>query len=405
MSSPSRIAVAVRQDRTSASQWAAVGLLTLATFLAVTSEMLPVGVLTPMATGLGIPAGNAGASLTITGLVSAVAAPLVPRLLGDLDRRKVLALAMLVLVLGNALSCIANGFALLAMSRVVLGIGMGTVWGLAAAIAGRLVAPRHAALAVSFTVSGVASASVLGVPLGTLIGNSFGSRAAFGSLSAFGVLIAAALLFFLPPLHRPQPIKIAGSAAPSLPLLRPAVIGGLILVVLLVVAHFASYTYVRPMLEQRAGLAADQIALLLLIYGAFGLLGNFAAGAAAARRPRLTVLLLAVGITASLVLLALFGGSALAASLTIGLWGVAYGGLSVAAQLWMTAAAPDRVEHITGLYAGAFNASIAIGAFVGGLLVENSGLSALLWTTTALALAALLSGLVGPGPKSGNAPD
>lgn len=391
---------AVRDERTSAPQWVAVGVLTLATFLVVTSEMLPVGVLTPMAAGLGISAGATGASLTITGLVSAITAPVVPRLLGNLDRRVVLAVAMVVLAIGNGLTTVAGGFGMLVVSRIILGVGMGVVWGMASAVATRLVAPRSVALAVSFAVSGVASASVLGVPLGTFVGNAFGWRAAFGSLSAIALIVAVALLLALPVVRRPDTTGDA-DAVPQRALARPAVITGLVVVVLLVTAHFAAYTYVRPALEELPRMSANAVALLLLLYGVFGFIGNFAAGAAAGAKPRLTVLLLAAGITVALMILAVFGTSALVAGLAIALWGVAYGGLSVGAQLWMTTAAPDRVEHVTGLYVGVFTGSIALGALVGGLVVEGTGIVTLLWSTASLALASLLVGLVGPGPKRG----
>lgn len=399
MSSSMSSSNTVRDERTSLPQWVAVGVLTLATFLVVTSEMLPVGVLTPMADGLRISSGAAGSSLTITGLVSAVTAPVVPRLLGNLDRRKVLAVAMVVLAIGNGLTTIAGGFGMLVVSRIILGLGMGTVWGMAAAVATRLVAPKNIALAVSFAVSGVASASVLGVPLGTFIGNAFGWRAAFATLTAIALVLAAALLFALPKLRRLATGADETATGQRRSLARPAIITGLVVVVLLVTAHFAAYTYVRPALEELPQLSANAIGLLLLLYGVFGLIGNFAAGAAAGRRPQATVLLLAAGITVAIAILALFGTTALAAGIAVALWGVAYGGLSVGAQLWMTTAAPDRVEHVTGLYVGVFTGSIALGAFVGGLIVEGAGIVPLLWSTAALALVALLVALTGPGPR------
>lgn len=399
MNIPFSTPASVREDRTSLPQWIAVGVLTLATFIVVTSEMLPVGVLTPMAEGLGVPAGGVGVSLTITGLVSAVTAPVVPRVLGDWDRRKVLAAAMVVLAGGNILTAVASEFGLMVVSRVLLGIGIGIVWGMASAVATRLVAPRNIAIAVSFAVSGVATASVLGVPLGTFIGNALGWRIAFGSLAALALVVALALLIALPTLRRPEAGGSSIEASPRRSLSRPAVVTGLIVVVVLVTAHFAAYTYVRPMLENQTGFSANAIALLLLLYGLFGLVGNFAAGAAAGRKPRLTVLLLAAGIAIAMVILAEFGTSALAAGAAIALWGVAYGGVSVSAQLWMTRAAPDQVENITGLYVGFFNGAIALGAAVGGLLVENAGIVPMLWATAALACASLFVGLFGPDPK------
>ncbi|WP_229899190.1 MFS transporter [Streptomyces hiroshimensis] len=374
-------------------------MLSLSTFVVVTSEMLPVGVLTPMAEGLHISAGTAGFSLSITGLVTAVTAPAVPRVVGALDRRVVLAVAMVVLAAGNALTTMAGGFGLLVVSRIVIGVGMGAVWGLASAVAPRLVAPRNATLAISLAIGGVAAASVIGVPLGTFVGNTFGWRAAFGSLSGAAVILAAGLLMALPGL--PRPAAPAGDDhAGREPLLRNApVVAGLALIVFLVTAHFAAYTYVRPVLEERTGSSPGAIALLLLLYGVFGLIGNFASGALAARRARVTMLGLTVGIGVSIALLALFGTIAGVAGVSIALWGLTYGGLSVAGQIWMTQSAPHRAEHVTGLYVGVFTAAIALGAFLGGIVVEAASITPLLWSAAALAVVALAVGLFAPGPR------
>ncbi|MEU4805752.1 MFS transporter [Actinosynnema sp. NPDC023587] len=381
-----------------ARQWLSVAVLVLSTFVVVTSEMLPVGVLTPMADGLDIAPGTAGFSLTITGLVTAVTAPLVPRLLGDLDRRAVVAAAMVVLAAGNALTAVAPGFTVLVVSRVVLGLAMGVVWSLASVVAPRLVAPRHAALAISFAVSGVAAASVIGVPLGTIVGDAFGWRSAFGALAASSLVLTACLRFALPPLPKPAAGATAARTA-GRPLLRtPAVVSGLVVVVFLVTAHFAAYTYIRPVLEQGAGFSPPVIAAVLLAYGVAGLVGNFAAGATAARRSRATVLGLAAGIAASITALALFGTAAAVVVAGTVLWGLAYGGLSVGGQIWMTQAGKGREEHVTGLYVGVFTASIALGALLGGTVFEAAGPTPLLWTAAALALVALAAGALGPGP-------
>lgn len=386
-------------ERTSPGQWVSVAVLTLATFLVVTSEMLPVGVLTPMADSLGISSGSAGLTLTITGLVSAVTAPVVARVLGNLDRRIVLAVAMAVLAAGNLLTTLTSNFALLVLSRIIIGIGMGTVWGLASAVAMRLVAPRNISLAVSLAVSGVATASVLGVPLGTFIANASDWRVAFGVIAASSAIVAIALAIALPTLRRPQLSDTDEKHHERRSLLRPATITGLIIVVILVTAHFAAYTYVRPFLEEVPRMPVNAVALLLLLYGIFGLIGNFLAGALTAFRPALTLTLLSVGIAIAIALLAWFGGHALVAGIAIAVWGVAYGGLSVGAQLWMTAAAPDRIEHITGLYVGVFTAAIALGAFTGGIVVDTTGVITLMTASAALSAVAAGIALFGPGPK------
>ncbi|WP_052850419.1 MFS transporter [Streptomyces avicenniae] len=396
---------AARAARTTARRWTAVATLALSTFVVVTSEMLPVGVLTPMADGLGISPGTAGFSLGITGVVTAVTAPAVPRLLGAFDRRTVLAVAMVVLAAGNVLTAVAQGFGLLVVARIVLGVGMGVVWGLSAAVATRLVAPRDAALAVSVTIGGVAAASVAGVPLGTLVSNGFGWRAAFVTLSVAAVALAAGLRAALPRLPRPAaPDGGDGGVGREArePLLRTAPVAvGLTLVAFLVTAHFGAYTYVRPVLEERAGMSAGTVALVLLVYGLCGLVGNFAAGALAARRARRTVLGLAAGVCAALVLLASFGSVARVTVAGVALWGLAYGGLSVAGQIWMTRAAPRRVEQVSGIYVGVFTGAIALGAFLGGTVVEAAGVTPLLWGAAALAAVACAVGALGAGPDDG----
>lgn len=383
---------------TTIRQWIAVTVLALSTFVVVTSEMMPIGVLTPMADGLDIGKGTAGLSLTFTGVVTAVTAPLVPRVPAYVDRRVLLAAAMLVLAVGNALTTAANGFTLLLISRITIGIGMGAVWGLSSAVAVRLVAQRHATLAVTLVISGVAAASVVGVPLGTLIGDNFGWRAAFGSLSAAATLLAVALLTTLPR-QTPATAPVATVDAPTgTPLLRdPRVATGLLLVAFLVTAHFAAYTYVRPILEDRTGLSSGAVAVSLLVYGVFGVVGNFAAGASAARRARPTLLWLASGIGVSLALLALLGTVTAVTAVVMAVWGLTYGGLSVAGQIWMNQSAPHRTEQVTGLYVGVFTASIALGAFLGGAIVD-SGTTPLLWTAAALTAAALAIGARLPKP-------
>ncbi|WP_063129537.1 MFS transporter [Nocardia fusca] len=369
-------------------RWSSIAVLALSTFLVVTSEMLPVGVLTPMSEGLGITPGTAGFSLAVTGVVAALAAPFVSRTIGGADRRHVLVAAALVLAAGNLITAIAQGFAVLALGRVVVGFAMATVWALAAALATRLVDASRAGPAVSTVVSGVAVASVVGVPFGTFLGDIAGWRSAFGLLALAALVLAAGLAALLPAL---PPRQDAGSGEHSGSLLAiPAVRRGLIAVTLLVTAHFAAYTYVRPVLEELSGIHGAGISLLLLVYGLCGIVANFAAGAAATRRVRSTVLVLATGITAALLALPLVGTAPISAAVVLVLWGFSYGGVSVCSQIWAVQAVPERREAVTGLFVGAFTGSIALGSFLGGVILDGVGSSVLLCVSAGVAAAAAL---------------
>jgi predicted MFS family arabinose efflux permease len=385
------LGIMTQLDRTTG--WPAVLGVAAGIFTVVTAEMLPVGLLTPIAAGLAVSEGAAGQTLTITGVVAAVSAPLVVPALGRLDRRRALVALMGLLALANLLAAWAPAFAVMVTARVLVGIAMGGVWSLAAGLAVRLVPAGSVGRATATVFSGIAVASVLGVPAGTFLGALAGWRAAFVVVGALAAAVAMAMAVLLPALPAERAAGLSGVAA----LLRDARVGtGLVVVALLVVGHFGAYTYVRPVLEERA-VDAPLIGTLLLVYGVAGVLGNFAAGTAAVRSVRRTVLVLAGLLVAAVVLLALAPSTPATAGALV-VWGLGYGGVSVTAQTWMSAAAPDARETVSSLFAAVFNGAIALGAVGGGLVVDGLGPTAVLVWGAALASAALVAVAVGRAP-------
>ncbi|MFE2976184.1 MFS transporter [Streptomyces sp. NPDC059258] len=375
--------------------WWGVAVLALGTFTVVTSEMLPVGLLTPMGSSLGIPEGVAGLTLTITGLVAAVSAPALVPLLGRADRRTALCVLVTVLVVGNLGAAWAPDFATMVVARVLVGVGMGGVWAVAAGLAVRLVPAKSAGAATTLVFSGIAVASVLGVPAGTYLGDLAGWRAAFLAAAGLGavVLVAAALL--LPRLPAERTVPLGG----ALRLTRdPRLRTGLIVVGFLVTGHFAAYTYVRPVLEDVSGVGAGTIGVLLLVYGIAGAAGNFLAGAGAARSPRRTLLVIGTVLALTVVALPWLGGSPVLAAVLMALWGLGYGGVSVSTQTWVLLAAPDAREAASSLFVGVFNAAIALGALAGGLVADGIGITAVTVTGATLVAGALVTTAAGRAP-------
>jgi predicted MFS family arabinose efflux permease len=376
-------------DRTTG--WPGVLVVATGIFTVVTSEMLPVGLLTPIAAALAVSEGTAGQTLTVTGVVAAVSAPLVVPALGRMDRRTALVALMGLLALANLLAAWSPTFAVLIGARVVVGIAMGGVWSVAAGLAVRLVRAGSVGRATATIFSGIAVASVLGVPAGTFLGALAGWRAAFVVVATVSAAVALAMAVLLPRLPAERAAGLSGITA----LLRNArVVTGLVVVALLVVGHFGAYTYVRPVLEARA-IDAPLIGTLLLVYGVAGVVGNFVAGTAAARSVRRTVLVLAGLLVAAVLLLALAPSAPLAAVALV-VWGLGYGGVSVTAQTWMTVAAPDARETASSLFAGVFNGAIALGAVGGGLVVDGFGPTAVLAWGAVLVLGALVAMALGP---------
>lgn len=369
-------------DETVTRGWAAPITMAVTVFTVVTAEMLPVGLLTPIGESLHVTEGTAGLALTTTGLVSAVAAPVLPLALGRLDRRAALGGLMVLLALGSFVVAIAPVYWMFIAARVLMGLSIGGVWTLTIGLARRVV-PEHAAgPATSLIFSGIGIASVLGIPAGAYVGELLGWRWAFAGVGVLSMALAVALTFHLPSL---APEQAVGWKDVRDVLQIKQVRVGLLLVTLIVTGHFAAYTYIRPLLEPHTGPAL--IGTFLLAYGVAGVIGNFLTGAL---RPSRALTVIAGGIALSALAMPLIGTTIAGSLVLLVIWGLAYGGTSVSTQAWGHAAAPSAPESSSAVLVGVYNGAIALGAFTGGQVADRLGTTAVTWLPALLATAALL---------------
>lgn len=372
---------------TAPNPWPAVLAAGLATFSVVTTEMLPVGLLTAIAHALAISTGQAGLMMSVPALLAALFAPLVVVWAGGLDRRRILAALLALLVIANTASALAPSWGWMLAARVVLGVCIGGIWAVAGGLAARLVPPSAMGLANAIIFGGVAAASVLGVPIGALIGDAAGWRWAFGAMALFSGLVLLLHLAVMPALPVHHSLRLAQFLAQWR---NRHLQVGLLLTVLLVAGHFMAFTFVRPLLVSVSGFETQWMAALLLAYGLAGMAGNFLAGMAAARQPLLTLGAIALGLLLSPLLLLALGDSQRGGAGVLLFWGLAYGGVSVGLMTWMMKAAPHAIEIAMALYVGVFNIGIALGAWAGGQVVDGWGMYANLWVAASLAAIALL---------------
>ncbi|MFJ7587822.1 MFS transporter [Streptomyces sp. NPDC097617] len=356
--------------------------VSLGIFCLITSELLPVGLLTPVGADLGVSDGTAGLMVTAPGLVAGFCAPLVTVGAGRLDRRLVLCVLIALMVAANLGAALAHGFAVVLAARLLVGVSVGGFWAVAGGLAVRLVPECHVGRATALVFGGVPTASVLGVPAGTLLGEVGGWRTAFAAVGVLGLLTLAALLLLLPAL--PPTRHVTFPELPALLRENRAVRAGVIVTFLVVTGQFAAYTFVRPILQDVSGIGAEYVSTLLLGYGVAGVAGNFLAGA---RDPYRTLLVVSSSLAAVLGLIAVLPGPVAAAALLLA-WGLAYGGVSVSVQGWMLKAAPDAPEAASSLMVAMFNLAIAAGALGGGLAVDGISAPAAPLGGAALMLAA-----------------
>lgn len=367
--------------------WLAVVAVGLATFSVVTTEMLPVGLLTSIANTLDSSTGTAGLMISLPALLAALFAPLVVIASGGIDRRKILCGLLGLLVLANIASALAPDMHWMLAARILVGFCMGGIWAVAGGLAARLVPVQAIGLATSIIFGGVAAASVLGVPLGALIGDFAGWRWAFGSMAA---LSAGVLIFHLAVI---PPLPVASSATLRQfgeQLGNRKLRMALALTLVLVAGHFMAFTFVRPLLISVSGFEPQWIGALLFVYGIAGIASNFLVGIEATRRITLTLLLIALGLLLTPVLFLTIGDSRLGGGVALLVWGLAYGGVSVSLMTLIMKAAPRAMEIAAALYVGIFNIGIASGAWAGGQVIDQLGLSTNLWLAGSFAAAALL---------------
>ncbi|MEV0974869.1 MFS transporter [Microtetraspora glauca] len=384
------------------ARWLAVSSVAVGTFTIVTSEMLPVGLLTSIAAALDVSDGTAGLMMSVPGLVAAVSAPVLAITTRRLDRRVTLLGLMALLAVANLTGAFAPNYPVMLAARVLTGVSIGGFWAFAAGLGLRLVPEGSVGRATSIILAGVSVASVLGVPVATFISSFAGWRTAFIAMGALALALLALLAATLPPLpgepraraSEPLPHEAPAHASEGQLAWLSGPLGVvLVLTVLIVSGHFAAYTYVRPFLEQVSHAGPALVSTALLLYGAAGVAGNFAAGARAARNPKPVLVALAVLMALSTAALPLIGLPLIGLPLIVlVVWGLGYGGVGVTLQLWIMRSGGGEMG--TALFVGAFNVSIALGSFAGGRVVDGVSISAVMWVGAALAVAGAATAVI-----------
>jgi predicted MFS family arabinose efflux permease len=381
-----------RTPRGTFRSWFAVISVGLGTFPLVTNEFLPVGLLPQMSRDFGISEGLAGTMMTVPGIVAALSAPTLTVAARRLDRRLVLLAMSGLFTVADLVGAIAPNFTVMLGARFLLGLGIGGFWAIGAGVGPRLVPTASAARATAIIFSGVSIASVFGVPTGALVGGLYGWRIAFAATGGLGVIALVLQYRLLPRLRVDSPVTWTQLSA----VLRSRTArAGLIALLLLIVGQFAAYTYVAPFLERTTGLNTEAIGIVLFVYGIAGIVGNFGVNAAIRRRLRTTIIALMLAVATCSFLLPIVGASVPASYVLLALWGLAYGAVAIALQAFIFSANPSAAERGSSLYISTYQLSVALGALVGGVIVDNASILVAMTVGAALAALAAISLVLG----------
>ncbi|KQS67866.1 MFS sugar transporter [Rhizobium sp. Leaf371] len=366
--------------------------LTIAAYAIGTTEFVIVGLLPTVARDLDITLPMAGLIVSIYALGVTFGAPILTALTGRIARKPLLLGLMALFILGNTLAALSPGYGLLLVARVLSAFAHGVFFSVGATIAAGLVPENRRASAIAMMFMGLTVAIVTGVPLGTLIGQTFGWRATFAAVAGLGAVAFAAIALLLPadlpsspPARLFDQVKVLGSGRLLLVFGMTALGYG---------GTFVTFTYLAPLLEEITGLSASAVSLVLVLYGLAIAAGNLVGGRLANRNPVRALAALFTAQALVLFLLTFTASATIPALVTL----TALGFLSFATvpglQLYVVELAkqhrPAAVDVASALNIAAFNLGIAAGAWIGGLTVASSlGLGATPWVGALIVLGAL----------------
>jgi predicted MFS family arabinose efflux permease len=369
----------------------ALGALSAACFVSVSSENLPVALLPQLASGFGVSGSAIG--LLVTGYAVVVAVSVVPlvALTARWDRRTAVLVTVATIAGSNLLLAVAPGYGVAVVARLVSAVGHGVFWSVVAPMAARLLGPQRAGRATAVVFAGNSLAFLFGLPLSSWLGVTIGWRPTVLAVAAAAALSAVVIRATIDPL---PPERVTSRQGPSA--VRRAVtdrsLAPVNLVTMIVVlGHFTVFTYVTAIIADYVHLTGSATSSLLFAHGAAGLLGLTLIGRQVDSHPRATALIVTGGLAACmLVLLAVGSGSGFVAGTAVVLWAVPAGGMPVVLQAAVLRTAAAQKDLASAVYIVAYQIGIALGAAIGGVYLGHSALPVAVATTAALGLVAAI---------------
>ena len=356
--------------------------LTLGAYAIGTTEFVIVGLIPTIAADLGVSLPSAGLLVSLYALGVAVGAPVLTALTGRVPRKTLLVALMVLFTLGNVIAWMAPGYGALIVARVLTGLAHGVFFSIGSIIATSVVPKEKAASAIAIMFTGLTVALVTGVPLGTFIGQHLGWRATFLAVAALGVIALIGSLLFVPRnLQRSEPATFGQQLSV---LAQPRLLLVYAITALGYGGTFLSFTYLASILQDVTGFSANAVSGVLLVYGISVAFGNVWGGRLADRLGPIPALKRIFALLALVLLVLTFTAhnTWLVLLTVLALGAVAFGnvpGLQVYVVKQAQRHAPQATDVASGLNIAAFNIGIALGASLGGLVVEHIGLMHTPW--------------------------
>ncbi|WP_174806949.1 MFS transporter [Paenibacillus elgii] len=366
--------------------------LAIVSFLVGTSEYVISGILDKISDTMGISITSAGQLVTIFSFVYAVCTPILMALTAKIERQKLLVGALGIFVAANILSFVLPGFGLFVLARVLMALGAGMVVVTALDIAAKIAPEGKQASSIATVVMGFTTSLIIGVPLGRMIAAAYGWKSVFGFIAIIGVLAIFVLYKTIPRVKGDAPVPLSKQLA----LLKSRKVAlGLSITFLWLGGYSIAYTYISPYLLKIAGLNEEVLSGALLAFGVASLIGSKFGGYSTDKWGVSSTLIggMFLHIAALLLLsvtVALTNSWWLVIAVLV-LWSFAAWSSGPTQQYNLIRIEPNYSGVMLGLNQSTMQLSMAAGAGIGGLAVDQVSLSSIPWFGTigvAIAVAA-----------------
>lgn len=365
----------------------ALAALFLGAFAVGTTEFVPAGLVPGISHDLGVSIPTAGLLISAYAAGVAIGGPILSLLTSRFPRKPMILSLMALFFVGHIFAALAPNFTALLLARLVISLSHGSYFGLMAILATSLVAPERHGMALAFTFGGISVASVLGVPLGTAIGDAFGWRATFWIVGSIGIVAALAMAAFVPKdaAHREEH---ASMAAQFRVLRNPQVYMTYIIIIVMMIGFFGLVTFVSPWLTMVGGVPSNVVPWALLAFGVASVISILIGGRLNDSYPKQALLFSFVYWTLAFAVALFAPGSpaiAVTAIFLIGLTNINNAALQTRI-LRGAAAAPDLAST---LISSVYNTGIAIGAYIAAFALERGmGYAQIPWFGVVFSIAA-----------------
>lgn len=365
--------------------------LTGAIFVSVSSEFLPTGLLREMAVELGVSESRVGLLVTVFAATVVISTAPLAVLTRRVSRKWLMVGLLTTFAISNLAAAAAPTYEFLVAARILGGLAHGLFWAVTGPYASHLVPRRQLGRAIAVTNAGGTAAFVLGVPLGTALGQALGWRWAFVIMAVVVLVFMLLVVIYLPPV---QHLEELATGEIRIPTHRdktvPAVLVVCVTVVLIITGQNVFYTYISPWLQDVATFTSDAVPGLLFAYGAAGAVGLLIAGVLGDRFPRASIATLIGAVAVAVALLAVSATVPWAVVASLVFWSIAFGGIPSLFHAKVLHTASHNIRDIAAAWlTTSFNLAIGGGALLGGLLLDNLGLDVLPWAMIIFVIAGL----------------